>query len=308
MSTSTSVSQNPETIESNVSAKPAVNLGESLFGAKSPTGSQANPFAMPSSNKTAVNPFASASSMAAKPAQKPATIEPLAQTFAEKARISSPPPIQPEATTPQAEEPWPDKAAFPAPYPSYSVDADKEYLEPESQDVPSNARLDRNSTNGEGSSGGAEDKVLFESSMDKTFQRFADRLAQNPEQALRYEFSGQPLLYSRTDAVGKLLATEQELSNAKVQTVERAGGDVTNKVPKCPNCGSARVFELQLTPHAITELEADDMSLDGMDWGTILLYSCNADCQVKGKTRGEVGYLEEWVGVQWEELSDKSRR
>lgn len=244
--------------------------------------------------------------MSAKPAQKPAANESLAQTFAEKARISSPAPSQTEMTAPEATEPWPEDSAFPAPYPAYSIDADTEYLEPESQDVPANARLDR--SNGEGSSGGAEDKVLFESSMDKTFQRFADRLSQNPEQVLRYEFSGQPLLYSRTDPVGKLLAIEQEHSNAKVQTVQRAGSATMTKMSKCTNCGAARVFELQLTPHAITELEADDFSLDGMDWGTIILYVCSGDCQVKGKAPGEVGYLEEWVGVQWEEMTDKSRK
>lgn len=109
--------------------------------------------------------------------------------------------------------------------------------------------------------------------MDKTFQRFADRLAQNPEQILRYDFEGQPLLYSNKDAVGSKWP---------------------KGVPGCAKCGSERVFELQLTPHAITELEAEDMSLEGMDWGTIVMASCGKDCG---------GENEEWVGVQWEELT-----
>lgn len=165
--------------------------------------------------------------------------------------------------------------------------------------------MDRSASNGEGGSSAADDKAAFESSMDKTFQRFADRLAQNPEQVLRYEFEGQPLLYSKTDAVGKLFAPAMEHAHAKLQTT--AGGRGGLKIPSCTNCGSGRVFELQLTPHAITELEADEMSIDGMDWGTVILGVCSADCQEPGKNEGEVGYVEEWVGVQWEEIAGKGR-
>lgn len=79
-------------------------------------------------------------------------------------------------------------------------------------------------------------------------------------------------------------------------------------MPRCANCGAARVFEMQLTPHAITELEAEDMSVDGMDWGTIIVASCVEDCQQKGKGAGEVGYVEEWIGVQWEEVADGRKK
>jgi len=256
---------------------------------------------MPGNSSSAVNPFASASSLAAKPAQKPTDTNSLSQTFAEKVRISSAPPPA-EIATPEPREAWPDKTAFPEPFPPHYIDAEMEYLIPESQEVPSNARLDRGSANGEGSSSAADDKLAFESTMDKTFQRFADKLSQNPEQVLRYEFAGQSLLYSKSDAVGKLLAVEQEQSNAKVQTVDRASGQGATKVPKCTNCGAARAFEVQLTPHAIVALEEDDMSLDGMDWGTIMLYSCSADCHEKDRSQTEIGYVEEWVGVQWEEI------
>jgi pre-rRNA-processing protein TSR4 len=170
---------------------------------------------------------------------------------------------------------------------------------------PSTARVE---TNGESSSSSAaEDKALFESAMDKTFQRFADRLAQNPEQVLRYEFGGQPLLYSKSDAVGKLLAPAVD---AKIQTSSARNGTSTSqlKMPRCVNCGADRVFELQLTPHAITELEADDVAIDGMEWGTVIVGVCSADCQTKGKVEGEVGYIEEWAGVQWEEVADHTPR
>lgn len=148
--------------------------------------------------------------------------------------------------------------------------------------------------------GGREDKELFESGMDKTFQRFADRLSHNPEQVLRYEFDGSPLLYSSTDAVGRRLSPHAQAhagpANAKITTIGEGG----RGIPPCKNCGAGRRFELQLTPHAITMLEEDEpasAALEGMDWGTIIVGVCSADCGI-----GEVGYVEEWVGVQWEEL------
>ena len=276
------------------------NLGETLFGAKSPTPAQANPFAAPSrTNGQNANPFATTKAVPAEQEEaqpsKPSTTDDLSQTFAQKARVSSPPP---EPAPQEPDEVWQDDLS---PYPSYHLDADKEYLEAEPDEIPSTARVDNSS---EGGGSAADDRAAFESSMDKTFQRFADRLSQNPEQVLRYEFGGQPLLYSRDDKVGKLLASA-EGNAAKVQTAGSASG---GKMPRCTNCGATRAFEMQLTPHAITELEAEDMSIDGMDWGTIIVGSCVEDCQQKSKAVGEVGYLEEWLGVQWEEVADGKKK
>ena len=158
---------------------------------------------------------------------------------------------------------------------------------------------------GAGSSGGGkEDKEVFESSMDRTFQKFADRVGENAEQVLRYEFKGKPLLYSDSDAIGKALAPHSEngSSNAKVITAGSRGG---SGFPRCQTCGADRVFEVQLTPHAITELEAEEMSVDGMEWGTIIMAVCSKDCKPSDVPEGEVGYVEEWVGVQWEEVPAK---
>ncbi|KXS97605.1 hypothetical protein AC578_5763 [Pseudocercospora eumusae] len=288
-------SQEKKAAQSTAPTQVQTGLGESLFGvAKSNPSTSANPFASPSANGAASNPFASASSLAAKPPQKPETSESLPQTFAEKAKISSPsdaPTAETQAAGPQ--EPWPEKSTFPPPYPAYYLDADKEYIDPEPPAQPSTQNIRVDNDAGEGSS--ASNQELFESSMDKTFQKFADRLSQNPEQILRYEYAGQPLLYSRSDAVGKLL--DPAHADQKVKT------SATGKIPRCKNCGAERVFEMQLTPHAITELEAEEEGLDGMDWGTILFGVCGMDCQQKGVKEGEVGYVEEWVGVQWEELA-----
>jgi pre-rRNA-processing protein TSR4 len=153
-----------------------------------------------------------------------------------------------------------------------------------------------------GTGGGGMEK-LFESSMDKQFQKFADRMAQNPEQILRYELDGTPLLYSLTDSVGKLLSPPHN-SGGKVSV---AGGHAGSKIPRCANCGAERIFEVQLTPHAITVLEEEELSLEGMEWGTIIMGVCSKDCVPQGVEEGAVGYAEEWVGVQWEESLEKKR-
>lgn len=157
---------------------------------------------------------------------------------------------------------------------------------------------------GEGSSGGsAEDKNLFESSMDKAFQKFADRIENNPEQAIRYEYGGVPLLYSDSDAIGKLLGGGGNKSGGKITTRGLNG----SRAPRCTNCGAGRVFEVQLVPHAISVLEEDEMSIDGMEWGTIMLFVCEKDCTPQGTAEKQVGYLEEFAAVQWEELAGKGR-
>lgn len=142
--------------------------------------------------------------------------------------------------------------------------------------------------------------------MDKTFQKFASRLSQNPEQVLRYELGGSPLLYSTNDAAGKLLSSQatRTATTAKIQL--RASRDGP-RLPPCENCGAKRVFELQLVPHAITMLEVDETGLDGMDWGTIIVGVCERDCGDRGVEQGVWGWVEEWVGVQWEEQSTPSR-
>lgn len=303
--------------------KPQPKIGESLFGVKNSTTSNApaNPFSNPfSSNSSAApaNPFASSGGANPFAAQTPATPPPaievssedkkaeasasLPETFAQKARISTPPPST--TTTPaRPHEPWPAPSAFPPSYPSYSLDAEYETLDTAAPSVPQNVRmLDIEAEGGSGSSNGKEDKEIYESAHDAVFQKFADRVGQNPEQILRYEFKGKPLLYSDADTVGKALAHASEnasSNNAKVQTAGRGAAGM----PRCANCGADRVFEVQLTPHAITELEAEEISVDGMEWGTVILGVCARDCVPSGVGEGEVGYVEEWAGVQWEEVA-----
>lgn len=286
--------------------KPMVDIGGALFGGKAaPLAVAANPFSTTTTGKAVSNPFSTAPSASARnpfsrapplmqePAPEPVVESAihLSKTFASALSLNN---DTPQFGPPPPPEPWPPEADLPPAYPLYYLaDADYEILDKtEELAIPvQTMELD------EGGGGGSqkEDKEVYESTIDHTFQKFADRLAQNPEQVIRYEFRGQPLLYSKNDAVGRMVSGAKE-QHAKIATTTGSG----NRIPRCGNCGSGRVFEVQLTPHSIMELEADEMSIDdGMEWGTVILGVCESDCLVKGARN--VGYVEEWAGVQWEE-------
>ena len=262
-------------------------LGSALFGSGG-GGAGVNPF---STGGGGSNPFSGGSGGMANPFSPTKDkeegtkdvkekAEALPKSFAETLSLNNPQ-SQKEVTSPPKPEPWPEESALPKAYPTlYLVDVDYETLDLAPPPIPTHAQVEVEDESA-GPSVSAKDD--FESSMDAAFQKFADRMSQNPEQVIRYEFGGQPLLYSKDDATAKALE----------------GG-----MPRCKGCGAGRVFELQLTPHAITELESEDMGLEGMDWGTVIVGVCSKDCQASGVGDGEVGYLEEWVGVQWEELAE----
>ncbi len=125
--------------------KPLPKIGESLFGVKNSTisAAPANPFSNPFSSAAApTNPFAasaSANPFAAPTAPTPSvSVTPsdaqddatsLPETFAQKARISSPSPTATSQPTQPARphEPWPSPSAFTT-HPHYNLDAEYETL------------------------------------------------------------------------------------------------------------------------------------------------------------------------------------
>lgn len=266
------------------------NTGAFLFGG-SPAGATANPFAAPAGTNpfsttttttATANPFAAptpANPFSATTTTKPKA-EPL-KTFASalSQNLPTPPPPAPQFYGPP--EPWP--APLPHTYPSYHLDAEHEQLDTRAPALPKNVRIvDTDEYADTPMSNSAEGG---ESSVDKTFRKFADRVEQNPEQVLRYERKGTPLLYSKDDEIGKLLLG--------------ADGEVTLKrVPPCGACRKQRAFEFQLMPYAISMLESDDVGLDGMEWGTIIVATCL--CVPPVLDANGVGYVEEWAGAQWE--------
>ncbi|KAJ5590928.1 hypothetical protein N7450_004900 [Penicillium hetheringtonii] len=120
--------------------KPKQDLGASLFGATSLTGSvsaNANPFSSnPGAPSDGANPFATPKSATPAPPTKNETNE-LAESFADKVRLSSPeessiPSTNPAAAIKQAPEsagvqkPWPAESEFPTPYQNFFLDAEYE--------------------------------------------------------------------------------------------------------------------------------------------------------------------------------------
>ncbi|RKF58146.1 putative 20S rRNA accumulation protein 4 [Golovinomyces cichoracearum] len=307
------VKKNPITHDLGSSKKPELNLGEALFGA--------NPFSntneIPLSNKAKdLNPFKTSTLKFSENKFSAVTLEPsivqdpavfssdkasctsLSKTFAESLYLNDHRIFKPGPAPPL--KPWPQDSNLPPALPLlYLVDSDYETLDKEENKISVPFQMmGLNDEDKQGSS--KEDKVVFESSIDHIFQKFADRMGQNPEQVIRYEFSGQPLLYSQNDSVGKIFS---EGTKGNLKITSNSGSANSNRIPRCENCGAARVFELQLTPQAITELERDENTInDGMEWGTIIIGVCEKDCQQRGISGSDVGYLEEWVGVQWEEL------
>ncbi|KAL2839078.1 programmed cell death protein 2 [Aspergillus pseudoustus] len=284
---------------------PKPDLGASLFGGSlvNSVSANANPFSSkPSSTAQAANLFA-APAPAPAPATAPAnqlTASPntLAETFANKVRVSSPPPSN-EPAGPVT--PWPEQSEFPTPYTNFYIDAERETLSrPPTPKIPENVTIDTEDTEG-GSGGGMDVKDAFESEIDKAFLKFSTRLGHNPEQVLRYEFRGTPVLYSYTDAVGKRL---HDVAN-KIGGVTTVSNGVSSRIPRCESCGAERAFEVQLVPHAISILEdgREGVGLGkdggGMEWGTIIMGVCSRNCGPREV--GVVEYREEWAGVQWEE-------
>ena len=296
---------------------PKSDLGASLFGGTSLVNSvsaNANPFSSKPASSQPSNPFsAPVPSPAPAPAPAPAntsatqsqekpTPSTLAETFADKVRVSDPASSTqtPEPSGPPV--PWPERSEFPEPFKNFYIDAEGETLSrAPTPKIPENVTIE--TEDAEGGAGGADVKDAFESELDKAFLKFSTRLGHNPEQVLRYEFRGTPVLYSHTDAVGKRLHESAFAKLGGVSTAPSSG----SRMPRCESCGSERVFELQLVPHAISVLEDGREGLGlgkddaGMEWGTIIMGVCNKNC---GPAEvGVVGYKEEWAGVQWEEAA-----
>lgn len=128
---------------------------------------------------------------------------------------------------------------------------------------------------------------------DKYFEMFSNTVKHNPGQVLRYDLGGKPLLYSGKDDVAKKFLAQPA------------------NIPRPSfNPSSERRFELQLMPKAIMDLEdlgnnrnvgINDI-LNGMSWGTIIVCTDEEDfIPEESFDANQVGYIEEWCGVQWEE-------
>jgi len=172
--------------------KPAMNLGETLFGTKPASSStSANTFSSNSGMAAPSNPFSTSLSSASNNPFVAADL-PTSELGAKSPQPSEPTDLPKTSSSalslnntsqfgpPPLPEPWPEDSEFPLAYPLYYlVDANYEILDKiEGPHIPTQTMdLDEDP----GRSNQREDKDVYESTIDKTFQKFADRLAQNPE-------------------------------------------------------------------------------------------------------------------------------
>lgn len=111
---------------------------------------------------------------------------------------------------------------------------------------------------------------------DDVFQKFQEIVGYNPLQVLRYELGGKPLYYAQTKK------------------------DIVDTIPAPGfNPSSSRLFEMQLMPKMIMDLEETVSLQGGMEWGTIMVFT-DAENHVPKFDENGVGYVEECVRVQWE--------
>ncbi|KAJ2043416.1 hypothetical protein GGH13_009783, partial [Coemansia sp. S155-1] len=115
---------------------------------------------------------------------------------------------------------------------------------------------------------------------DAAFERFSNVVSQNPEQVVRYQFGGRPLLYTMQDNTARQLLNVASASHPMASrlshgedddseddddddddgasTRQRMHGYSTDGLPKCPRCNGKRVFECQLMPALLTVLPLSD--------------------------------------------------
>ena len=182
-------------------------------------------------------------------------------------------------------ESWPDSIPM---YPNQYIAIGQERLASSPKSTkPSSSKLQDTGSSSSSEGGMTWGKESYEvMDYDKRFQKFVDRISQNPKQALRYSRGLVPLFYSSKDTLGRVLLNEK-------------GALIPNVIPPCALCREPRVVELQVMPQAAASLVEETLeslkSEKGIDWGIITVATCGKDCGLK--KGGEVSFIEEWVSV-----------
>ncbi|XP_044748306.1 programmed cell death protein 2 [Coccinella septempunctata] len=82
---------------------------------------------------------------------------------------------------------------------------------------------------------------------DVTFTKFRKRVDVSPDQVLRYERGGVPLLISNEG--------------------------IPDEIPNCEYCGAPRQFEFQIMPQMLWVIKEE-----AVDWGTLICHTCTNSC------------------------------
>ncbi|ORZ29044.1 programmed cell death protein 2 [Lobosporangium transversale] len=346
VTTSASTSGAPLLAANPFATSGATNMGSTLFGGSSVAFN--NPFASTTNN---INPFAPPPGFGT---GTPITTPPCTtiKSFASAASAAITPTEESSSESEEehdtVEEPstWPENPVGFDPYYLYITEEVLEDSHPLDDDISQRYshlmaleeaanRNDASEEDGEDSisaatwSGEAYEKAALPKGVDKAFKKFTKRVQSWPDQCVRYDFPGVPLLFSYSDRTAHLLLPPNVASHSKHTTPS------AHRIPRCPSCKGPRGFEFQLMPNLLSLLdvtskkylsEEEKKSLKerkgaqvfdiGMEWGTVLVYSCVEDCFGKKATaaamQGEdddnsnnnsqkVKYFEEVALVQFED-------
>lgn len=119
-----------------------------------------------------------------------------------------------------------------------------------------------------------ESMALHETLDSKVFQKFKQRIANEPQQVLRYCRGGSPLWVT-----AEHVPREEE-------------------VPEC-TCGAKRLFEFQIMPQLLNHLKVDSTDAS-IDWGTVAIYTCAESCDQGNKYSPEFIWKQDFSGDQAE--------
>ncbi|GAA97242.1 uncharacterized protein L969DRAFT_606840 [Mixia osmundae IAM 14324] len=143
---------------------------------------------------------------------------------------------------------------------AFEIVSESEWIDQEKESVPSMLA----STPSDLAHMANVDEPDTDTGVDGAFLRFQHRLSNEPEQILRYnrafEGSVEPLWVSST------------------------GKPKPEAISTCPICDGARTCEFQIMSTVLGMIGVDDTQQDSLDFGTLLVYTCQAACQIPLKT------------------------
>ena len=124
------------------------------------------------------------------------------------------------------------------------------YVIPEPSPVKqSSAEEDELADEEKGKGGGEKYESTEVSHKDKSFYKFYKKIQLSPEQCIRYNLGGSPLL-----------------------------SDPSFTIPQCEKCRKPRQFEMQIMPPLISILQLKGSATHPLDFRTVLIWTCQGDC------------------------------
>ncbi|KAF9413038.1 hypothetical protein BGZ94_000864 [Podila epigama] len=308
-------------------APAAFDMGNALFGGSS-SGFN-NPFAAPSSTNTGFAPPPGFGVPTPAPAVSFASAA--STNISTKEEDSSSDEEEQDASKESTE--WPESLPSFSPHYLYITEEVLEDSENEEDEIAQryshllaledDVNKEDEAEGGASWGGEAYEKASLPKGVDKAFQKFTERVQAWPDQCVRYDFPGLPLLFSYSDATAQQLLPPNTKQHSKHTTPS------AHRIPRCPACKGPRGFEFQLMPNLLSLLDVTSqkyLSADeraslksrkgadlfniGMEWGTILVYSCIDDCFGKATSASsngqnqdanQVKYFEEVALVQFED-------